>query len=168
MDEDAPTVSEHDDHDRLEGDVDAATMDDAAETDTEPDGDRLAVSAAQTGTETTDVESSGDVRRDAAAGDLSMRELNQGLLGQLVLHYPSRDVTVFLDGDAALRVMRAHQLRDPRGLGDRLRPMTSTAAAGWLTLDVEEPLAMSWLPGLPARQERMSVDPLAPDEASAA
>ena len=85
---------------------------------------------------------------------------NQAQLGKLTLHYPERDVTVLVDGDAALRVMSAHRRRAHLGLGDILDPAISQARSGWLTLDPQEPLAISWLPGLPGKQPRMAIDPV--------
>jgi hypothetical protein len=84
---------------------------------------------------------------------------NQAYLGTLTLHYPERDVTVLLDGDAALRVMAAHQRRRHAGYGDRLEPSVTSAHTAWVTLDPQEPLAMSWLPGLPHKPSRMAIDP---------
>jgi hypothetical protein len=85
--------------------------------------------------------------------------VNQLQLGRLTLHYPQRDVTVLVDGDAALRVMSAHHRRRQAGLGDILDPAVSEARSGWLTLDPQEPLAISWMPGLPGQRPRMAIDP---------
>ena len=84
---------------------------------------------------------------------------NQLKVGYLTLHYPTRDVRIPVDGDAALRVMAAHQRRRQQGLGDILNPTFSSAASGWLTLDPEEPMAISWLPGLGQQRRRMAIDP---------
>ncbi len=85
---------------------------------------------------------------------------NIGVIGQLVLHYPERDVTVMLDGDAAMRMLTMFAQRRERGLADVLDPDTSSAASGWVVLDLLEPLAMSWLPGLPAKRPRTAFDPV--------
>jgi hypothetical protein len=79
--------------------------------------------------------------------------------GQLTLHYPSRDVTVLLDGDAAMRLLTMFSQRREGGLADLLDPDMSEAAAGWVVLDLDEPLAMSWLPGLPSKRPRTAIDP---------
>jgi hypothetical protein len=90
---------------------------------------------------------------------LSLAARNLTTLGQLTLHYPSRDVTVLLDGDAALRLLTMFSQRREGGLADPLDPEMSEAAAGWVVLDLDEPLAMSWLPGLPGKRPRTSIDP---------
>lgn len=87
---------------------------------------------------------------------------NKRTLGRLTLHFESRDVDLYVDGDAALRVMTAHQLRTHRGLDDLLVPVISSAKNAWVTLDADEPLAMSWMPGLPRPRSRMAIDPSAP------
>lgn len=91
--------------------------------------------------------------------DGPVRTINRAVLGQLVLHYESRDVTVVLDGDAGLRVMTTFANRKDERWADTLHPEESWALSGWLVLDLQEPLAMSWLPGLPARVPRTTVDP---------
>jgi hypothetical protein len=90
---------------------------------------------------------------------LSVAARNLSTLGQLTLHYPSRDVTVLLDGDAALRLLTMFSQRREGGLADVLDPDTSDATAGWVVLDLDEPLAMSWLPGLRGKRPRTAIDP---------
>lgn len=90
---------------------------------------------------------------------VSVAVANRAVLGQLVLHYPVRDVTVLLDGEAAIRVLTMFARRREGGFGDVLNPLMSSGASGWVVLDLQEPLAMSWLPGLPARAPRTAVDP---------
>jgi hypothetical protein len=90
---------------------------------------------------------------------LSVAARNLTTLGQLTLHYPSRDVTVLLDGDAALRLLTMFSQRREGDLADVLDPDTSEAQVGWVVLDLDEPLAMSWLPGLPGKRPRTVIDP---------
>lgn len=95
----------------------------------------------------------------ATAPQAALRIQNMATVGQLTLHYAERDVTVLLDGDAAVRLLTMFARRAERGLADRLDPERSRAANGWVVLDLQEPLAMSWLPGLPSRPPRTAVDP---------
>lgn len=85
---------------------------------------------------------------------------NQMMLGELVVHYPSRDVRFIVDGDAGMRVLTMFRERQEKGLADRLHAQVSSARAGWVVLDLSEPLAMTWLPGLPRPVPRTAVDPL--------
>jgi hypothetical protein len=86
--------------------------------------------------------------------------VTRAVLGQLIVHYEARDVTLVLDGEAAVRLMTMFARRREGGLGDVMDPEESSALSGWLVLDVQEPLAMSWLPGLPSRPQRTAVDPV--------
>lgn len=81
---------------------------------------------------------------------------NMAIPGYVTLHYPERDVRVLLDGDAAVRLLRMFRQRYEAGLSDVL-DAESSALAGWLVLDLAEPLAMSWLPVL--RAPRTAIDP---------
>jgi len=90
------------------------------------------------------------------------RDANALVFGRLVLHYQSRDVTLVLDGAAALRLLAMLARRRASGLDDRIDPATSSALSGWVVLDVFEPLAMSWEPGLPEPRPRTAIDPAAP------
>ncbi len=90
---------------------------------------------------------------------------NRQVLGELVVHYASRDVTLLLDGEAAVRMLTMFARRREGGLGDHLHPQLSSARAGWVVLDLGEPLAMSWMPGLPTRQPRTVIDPAIPNAA---
>ena len=88
-------------------------------------------------------------------------QANRDEIGRLTLHFASRDVDVLADGDAAMRIMAAHRRRRHHGLGDILDPTFSSAGTAWITLDPDEPLAISWLPGLPGKRPRMAIDPAA-------
>ena len=80
------------------------------------------------------------------------------VLGHLVLHCPSRDIVLPMDGASAMRIMTIYALRGRVSLGDHIGPGSSPEDA-WFVLDVEEAVAMSWLPGLPSRRPRTAIDP---------
>ena len=84
---------------------------------------------------------------------------NRVLVGSLVLHYEARDVQVVLDGDSALRVLTAFARRDDRGLSDAIDPSTSSAFSGWFVADLDQPPAISWIPGLGGQRRRTVIDP---------
>lgn len=89
----------------------------------------------------------------------SRRHRNQRVVGELVVHYPQRDVPVVLDGEAAMRLMAIFGGADKAALADVLDPLRSPAENGWFLLDTAEPLAMTWLPGLPGPRQRTAIDP---------
>ena len=86
---------------------------------------------------------------------------NQLTLGELTLRYPSRDVVLVLDGLTAARVLAA--FADPARrarLPDELDTATSSMRNVWASFDLDQLLAVSWMPGLPTRAlSRMTVDP---------
>ena len=88
----------------------------------------------------------------------SARVANKKILGQVTLHYPERDVKVFVDGDCAIRLLVMFRERKHQDWVDFLGPYTSSAENGWLVLDLAQPLAMSYLP-LGARDPRTAIDP---------
>jgi len=91
--------------------------------------------------------------------DPIIRNLNMKLCGLLTFHYPARDVKLIVDGDAALRILSMFHQRSDKRWADHLDPRWSSAASGWVVLDLGEPLAMSYMPmGEP--RERTVVDPL--------
>lgn len=96
---------------------------------------------------------------DEAASPPPAERPDQALLGQLVAHYENRDVTFVVDGETALRLLTMFARRSELSLADRIDPYVSSAASMWLVLDIHEPLAMTWLPGLPATRRRTAVDP---------
>ena len=102
-------------------------------------------------------------RTDAQEG-FSTRSVNRVVVGNLTLHYPARDVTLSLDGDAALRMLTMYWRRRPGPHADRLDPETSSALAGWVVLDLNEPLAISWYPIL-GSPTRSAIDPVPPQAA---
>jgi len=86
------------------------------------------------------------------------RVSNKKILGQITLHYPERDVKVFVDGDCAIRLLVMFRERKHQDWVDFLGPYTSSAENGWLVLDLAQPLAMSYLP-LGAQDPRTAIDP---------
>ena len=126
--------------------------------DSGPNGDDEAAGDDETpADETTDVS-----QEMSELGRLTVTARNRMTLGQLILHYPSRDVTVLLDGEAGLRMLKMFEQRREHGLADALDPELSSASAGWLVLDLDgagAPLAMSWIPGLPTKRPRTTIDP---------
>lgn len=89
-----------------------------------------------------------------------LREVNRAVGGELILHYPARDVTLTIDGDAAIRLLTMFARRNDDRWGDALDPERSLALAGWVVLDLRQPLAMTWVPGVPTPAPRTVVDPL--------
>lgn len=92
-----------------------------------------------------------------------MSEVNATLVGDLILHYPARNVSLLCDGDAAMRLLTMFRRRTSTGYDDRLSPQES-ANSGWIVVDLAEnpPLAMSWLPRWPLRRPRTAIDPRMP------
>lgn len=104
-----------------------------------------------------DEESDGDLP-PFTEGALSIRNLNMTLSGVLTLHYPARDVRVIVDGDAAMRLLAMFRARSDEHWKDSVDPRWSSAASGWLVLDLPELLAMSYAP-LERQRERTAIDP---------
>lgn len=96
---------------------------------------------------------------------VSPRTVNRVVVDTLTLHYPARDVSLPLDGDAALRVLTMFWRRRRGPHADRLDPETSSALSGWLVLDLDEPLAVSWYPVLGSPSTRTAIDPVPPQAA---
>jgi len=105
-----------------------------------------------------EAEGFGSPLRDEDMDRSSARVVNQWVPGVVVLHYPSRDVRVPLDGDSALRLLTMFSRRQSQRFADLLDPDESSATSAWLVLDVEEPLAMSWLPSS-GQSARTAIDP---------
>lgn len=136
-----------------EPDDDNVTADDTADAGADHDEVTAAGEVHDDATET----SSDDTTRDSATVAVRTTvNANRSVLGQLVLHYRERDVTVIVDGDAAMRMLAiiGGQIS---GVEDLASPYVSDARNAWVTFD-RRPLAASWLPGLP--DARMAtVDP---------
>jgi hypothetical protein len=92
---------------------------------------------------------------------LSVRARNAVTIGVLTLHYAARDVSVYLDGASAMRALAMYHRRAELGMADRLDGYESDAGSGWMIFELDEPLAMSWTPGLPAKPRRTAIDPVA-------
>lgn len=92
-------------------------------------------------------------------------DLNRLTIGQLFLHTGSRDVVVPLDGDSAARMMSVFAgTGQRRRMRDLIDPAASNMANLWLAVDLNEVVAISWIPGLPSPTDRvMTVDPSVPD-----
>ena len=100
-----------------------------------------------------------------AKSRLTLSALNAAQIGTLVLHFAARDVTVVVDGDAALRLLEIYRHRgDKRTVGqfaDRFNPASSSAVCGWVVTDLatDDLLAVSWIPGVPSKPPRVAIDP---------
>jgi hypothetical protein len=95
----------------------------------------------------------------------SVRTVNGALVGRLTLHYPSRDVTLGVDGEAAIRILTMFWRRQPGSHADQLDPETSSALSAWIVMDLGEPLAVSWCPVLGSLPTRTAIDPVPPQAA---
>lgn len=150
---------QHDDHadDSLDTTSEEADSDETVD-EADESSDYEPVSDGETTSDDTldDEAEPSDFAPDPRALNVAVR--NSMVIGQLVLHYPDRDVTVLLDGGAALRMLKMFQQRREGGLADLLDPELSSASAGWVVLDLTQPLALSWLP-LPDKRPRTAVDP---------
>lgn len=91
--------------------------------------------------------------------------LNRLRFGELVVHYPERDVTIVLDGASASKVMAVHAGVGHRlAMQDRLEPLRANMANMWASIDMDRALAMSWIPGLtPLSTRKMTIDPEVPE-----
>lgn len=93
---------------------------------------------------------------------LVRRVRNRFTLGQLIVHYPERDVSVVIDGDSALRLIGVFAGHVPARELDRVHLAEATADNVWVGVSLEGVLAMSWIPGISNRPSRAVVDPPAP------
>lgn len=110
---------------------------------------------------------------EIAAADRLERTLdtitaNQATLGELTLSYPARDVVLVLDGLTAARVIAAFADPTRRArLQDQLDTASSSMLNLWASFDLDQLLAVSWMPQLPTRAtSRMTVDPPNPHAAT--
>jgi hypothetical protein len=105
----------------------------------------------------------GDPDNDQPRLRLTVTDLNRGVPGEVIIHYPQRDVVFNCDGESALRlvgVISGRHDRRPASLED---PLTDDSRAwhGWIAFDVVAPLAVSWTPHLDDRPSRFGViDPV--------
>lgn len=89
---------------------------------------------------------------------------NEQVIGRLVLHFPERDVALLLDGASALRTLEMVRLRRGAGLADVIDVFGSPAHHSWFVFNPGEPLAASWIPGVPRERAGVAVDPVPPSE----
>lgn len=99
-----------------------------------------------------------DAHHPSAEDVLVIREINMGLAGVLSLHYQARDVRIPVDGDSAMRILTMFKTGSDERWKDDLDPRWSSAASGWVVLDIQQLLAMSYYPQTPPRG-RTAVDP---------
>jgi hypothetical protein len=92
--------------------------------------------------------------------DLAIAVAND-TLGELTLHFPSRDVVLLVDGRAAATAMDLFSRRKTRP-PEPFIPGRSSMRNSWFAADLNEALALSWWPGLPSRPARTVIDPVAP------
>lgn len=90
---------------------------------------------------------------------------NAALFGELIVHYPERDVSIVLDGASASKVMAVHAgVSNRAAMQDPLVPLLSNMANMWASIDMDRALAMSWAPMLPSVAGRkMTIDPALPE-----
>lgn len=85
---------------------------------------------------------------------------NERIIGELLVHYTDRTISLPMDADAALRAIAGWRYGH-RAWEDPVVPEIVPGKVSWAALSLEGVLAMVWLPGLPraARPARMAVDP---------
>lgn len=100
---------------------------------------------------------------DDAESEPDREQRNRVTYGELMVHYPERDVTLVLDGHTAAKVMSVHAgTGSRRRLQDLLHPAVSNMGNLWASIDIDRALAMSWYPGLGTTSTKMTVDPPKP------
>lgn len=106
----------------------------------------------------------GDAGADFGTQVVGQITRNQQIFGELVVHYPERDVRIVLDGLAASRVIAVHAGVSTRlDMQDKFTPYLAEMANMWASIDLDRVLAMSWIPGLASVGGRkMTVDPKPP------
>ena len=95
---------------------------------------------------------------------VTVADVNRSTFGEVLLHFPERDVAIVLDGATAARVVAAFaQPRLRSLLQDRIDVETSVMTNLWASFDLSRLLGVSWLPGLPSEaRDRMTIDPPLP------
>lgn len=107
-----------------------------------------------------DVNDEGGDERPRMHERLTLSPRNAAVIGQVTLHYAARDVVVYLDGDAAMRLLTMYRNRREGIYGDQLDPYDTDARNAFVVLDLDDPpLTVSWLPGVPTRRPRTAIDP---------
>lgn len=82
---------------------------------------------------------------------------NRSRIGTLVLHAALRDISLTVDGDAALRAI-AIFAGQPE-YRDVLTPEFSSAVNGWSGIDFDQLVAVTWLPNGCRQPGRVTLDP---------
>ena len=126
-------------------------------------GDAAATDAAESSTAVVTSDYS-PTYTEVLAHPIDTATVNRVTLGELMLHYPARDVALALDGATAARVLAAFARPEQRRrLQDTIDTETSSMRNLWATFDLESLLAVSWFPSLPSKAaQRMTVDPPMP------
>ncbi|HEX7095179.1 MAG TPA: hypothetical protein VF183_04815 [Acidimicrobiales bacterium] len=98
-------------------------------------------------------------RVERAAARYSVADMNRGVVGELIVHFATREARFVVDGEAALRILALYS-RGDLSLIDHAHPDESNARNMWLALDLDRVLAISWIPGLRDGRVRATIDPL--------
>lgn len=89
----------------------------------------------------------------------TMRDVNRLVPGVLTIHYIQRDVSLVMDGDAAIRTIATWHDRHEL-FTDPLHPVTASAINGWVGIDLEYVMGMMWMPALgDVEVQRLTIDP---------
>lgn len=81
------------------------------------------------------------------------------VIGELVLHFASRDVTLAVDGRAAATALDLFARRKHTG-PEAFERGASDMRNAWFATDLDEAIALSWWPGVPRRPARTIIDPV--------
>lgn len=120
-------------------------------------GDTVDETATDSGAQRRPAEEAADRLR--AAID-RIRSQNRARLGTLTLHTRQRDIELTVDGDAALRAIATFAGKP--GYQDELTPEMDSSWNGWVGIDFDQLVAISWSPvGGDRRPGRSTIDPRA-------
>lgn len=110
-----------------------------------------------------------DSERSVDTAEAVQPELGHGapgpVIGQLVVHASTRDISIPLDGESTSRVMAVFAgTRFRRDLEDVMVVGLAEMRHLWASIDLAKVIALSWIPALPSASDRvMTVDPPLPD-----
>lgn len=150
-------AEEHDDRD------DQEEIEAGGEEEPSPDDGNVDVAENPTADDwTLEDEEDEDGEEHAGPPRMMLSTRNAAVAGVLRVHFEARDVDFVLDGDAAMRFLQMYRERREGALGDFLDARVSRAQDAWIVLDVREPLAATWIPGLPREKARTAIDPAVP------
>jgi len=79
-----------------------------------------------------------------ATAAIKRRVQNRLVNGALIVHYASRDVTLEVDGDVALRLIQKWQ--EGAVVGTRMDPDWASADRSWIGIDMAHVNGLSWHP----------------------